>query len=338
MPRRFLSAGRRCSSRPVVACRQPLVSLFLAWVALWMPGTQHAGAAEVVLLGDSWGAFIVDSVRATLNARGLKTIRIHNAAVPGSTADQWRRGAYGAMTTLLKSDTNAMAIHLFLGGNDILSKLPNSTAAAAAVGPATTNIIRVLSAIASANPAPILYSSYDYLPGPARTGGTALLINRWLVELFDGVAAQVEADPVLRTRVTALSNFGLMQLHYGIPQLGIPPWDPSLPDGQLPGPAVAFADDVHLTRAGYDIFFRKLYADFCAPLLERSVLVARGPGLVEIRSAAGLRVTLLGSADLQAWAPLAHLTNTTGTVLFDNAEATSPGRENRFYRVMSTAP
>ena len=328
----------RYFSRPPGACGQPLLPRLLLFTAMCVAEPARAGAAEVVVLGDGFGAFMGDSVRTTLDARGLKSMRIHNAAIPGSTADEWRRGTHGVMTTILKRDTNALAIHLFLGGNDILSRLPNTNAAAAAVRPAATNVVRVLAAIASASPAPILYSSYYYLPGPARTGGTALQINRWVVELFDDVAAQVKADPVLRTRVTALSNFGLMQLHYGIPQLGIPPWDPSLPDGELPGPAIAFADDVHLTRAGLDIFFRKLYADFCAPLLERSVLVVRGSGRVEIRSAPGLQLTVLGSADLQAWAPLAHLTNTTGTMIFENAEYMSSGAGYGFYRGRSVEP
>lgn len=282
-------------------------------------------SAEVVLLGDSWGAFIGDSVRTQLNARGLKSVRIHNAAVPASTADEWQRGVHGTLPKLLASDTNAVSIQLFLGGNDILRKLPSSLAAAAAVEPTATNVVRVLAAIAAASPAPILYSSYDYLPGPARTGGTALEINRWMTELLTRVAQLVAADADLNARVTVLNALGTMQIHYGIPKLGLLPSDPALPNVELPGPSTAFADDIHLTRVGYDLFFRKLYREFHAVLIERSILEATAAGQFRVRSAAGLRLTVFRSADLAVWSPACVLTNATGADRFED-----PARADSF--------
>ncbi len=79
---------------------------------------------------------------------------------------------------------------------------------------------------------------------------------------------------------------GLMQVHFGIPQLGIPAFDPSLPDVTKPGPSSAFADSIHLTSAGYDGLAQRVYDDFYEPILvpqpASGALVALGLGRIVI--------------------------------------------------------
>jgi hypothetical protein len=64
---------------------------------------------------------------------------------------------------------------------------------------------------------------------------------------------------------------GLMQLHFGFPTLGIPPFDPSLPRLDLPGPEEAFSDSIHLTAEGYLLFADELFERFYGPALGSEV-------------------------------------------------------------------
>lgn len=93
------------------------------------------------------------------------------------------------------------------------------------------------------------------------------------------IEAQTLADSI--PQLTFHNSLGLMQVQYGIPGLGIPAFDPSLPDSTLPSPEVAFADAIHLTPAGYLLFAEEAFDVFYeAQLVPEPVGDLNGDGLV----------------------------------------------------------
>lgn len=261
------------------------VRVLLLLAALGLPAVAPvASASPIVLLGDSWGVGIGPSVRTVLDAEGHADLAIHNASVGGSRASQWNANAYGTMPQVLAGDADARLVHLIVGGNDLLAGLSNP---AAAVQNATTNTLGVLAKIAAATPVPILFSGYEYLANPPG-GLPPVLANAFLDAFVDGVAQAVAADALLASRVTVLNTHGLMQVHFGVPQAGVPAFDPSLPDATLPGPTSAYADSIHLNRAGYDVLAQELYDRFYAPVLVpepgTALLVLAGLAILARRS------------------------------------------------------
>ena len=128
--------------------------------------------------------------------------------------------------------------------------------------------------------------SYDY-PRPLPLG-TPLEVNTAAEELASRV--QVLADSIPGATFENLN--GLMQLHFGFPTLAIPPFDPSLPRLDLPGPEEAFpvSDPIHLTAEGYLLFADELFDRFygqalgpaAVPALPDSAVWALGVLLVAL--------------------------------------------------------
>jgi lysophospholipase L1-like esterase len=235
-----------------------LVVLFVALFA-----AQLAAAAPVVILGDSWGVLVGPSVRTVLDANGYSSLAIHNASIGGSRASQWAADQFGTMDQILLNDGDARFIHLIVGGNDLLGGLADPVTA---LNNAVANTTTVLHKIADASTAPILFSGYEWLAVPP-PGFSSPLANAFLDLYVNNVIANIAADPALSARVTGLNTHGLMQVAFGIPQLGIPAGDPSLPNNQLPSPNTVFADQIHLTRPGYDVLATDLYSQFYGPAL-----------------------------------------------------------------------
>lgn len=235
-------------------------------------------ASPVVLLGDSWGALIGASVRGTLDAEGHAALGLHNASVGGSTAAQWNAGAFGSMEEVFADHGDARLVHVILGGNDLIGGADDPLTA---IDQASADTLDVLRDVAGATSAPILFSGYEYLPG-SLAGFDPSLVNLFLDTYVGGLASSVAADPLLASRVTVVNTHGLMQVHFGVPQEGIPAFDPSLPDPSLPGPDSAFADAIHLNRAGYDVLADQLYQDFYGPVLVPE------PGATALLLAAGI--------------------------------------------------
>lgn len=242
------------------------------WIRTWalllvlgiaVLGSAPAGASPIVLLGDSWGVGIGPSVRSTLDAEGFSSLAIHNASVGGSRAVQWNANQFGTMSSILAGDADAKLIHLIVGGNDLLAGLSNPTVA---ITNAISNTLGVLNKIVAASSVPVLFSGYEWLAAPPAPFPPSLA-NALLDSFVNGVAAGVAGDPLLASRVTVMNTHGLMQVHFGVPQNGIPAFDPSLPNASLPGPSTAFFDQIHLNRAGYDVLAQHLYDEFYGPVL-----------------------------------------------------------------------
>ena len=240
-----------------------VVSFALILLALALFGASPARSAPVVLLGDSWGFLIGPAVRSTLDANGHSSVALHNGSVPGSRAVQWNTDVFGTAATILAPHTDLQMIHLIVGGNDLLAGTGDPLVT---IGAAVGNAVGFLGKLAAASSVPILFTGYEYLPNPP-AGTTTELANQFLNAFVDGVASAVGGNPLLASRVTVLNTHGLMQVHFGVPQLGIAPFDPSLPDPLLPGPTTAFADAIHLNPAGYSVLAGHLYQQFYEPVL-----------------------------------------------------------------------
>ena len=239
------------------------VALCVLLLAFALLGARASLAAPVLLLGDCWGFLIGPSVRATLDANGLSSVALENDSVPGSRAVQWNTDVYGTASSILAPHTDLEMIHLIVGGNDLLAGTGDPVAAiSATIG----HTVSFLGKLAAASSVPILFTGYDYLPSPPAPL-TPAQANQFLNAYVDGVAAAVGADPLLSSRVTVLNTHGLMQVHFGVPQQGIAPFDPSLPDPTRPGPTTAFADAIHLNSAGYTVLAQHLYGEFYGPVL-----------------------------------------------------------------------
>lgn len=232
-----LTAG--CSvSRWVLGCTGALLTTLAV----------GASARPFVVLGDSWGVLGSPSMSGVLAAEGFGSTALANEATGGSTAEEWNTGVFD-IPSILAGHPDLEVVHLIVGGNDLLGGAP-------VIPTIVLDIVGVLEQIAAATPVPILYTGYDYLPNPPLPVPIA---NAAVDALIDGVAGAVAADPLLAGRVAALNSHGLMQVHFGIPQLGIPPFDPSLPDPSQPGPTTAFADGIHLTAAGYTVYAQNIF-------------------------------------------------------------------------------
>ncbi|MDJ0789384.1 MAG: SGNH/GDSL hydrolase family protein [Myxococcota bacterium] len=217
-----------------------------------------AKAAEIVILGDSWGVLFGPAVERQVAEDGYVGIDVANLAVGGSTAAQWSGGQFGDLGSVLAPHPDAQAVHVAIGGNDMLRGLADPVST---IANAVADTLDLLDQITAVTAAPVLYMGYDYLAsglGPL----SSQAVNLFLDSFIDQVAAGVAADAGLASQVTVLDTHGLMQVHFGIPQLGIDPFDPSLPDTTKPGPDSAFRDQIHLTDAGYDVFIEAAFAGF----------------------------------------------------------------------------
>jgi lysophospholipase L1-like esterase len=234
---------------------------------------EPAGAARIVVFGDSWGVPAAPALQQVLSDHGLPDT-VANAAVPGETAaDLSKPPGLQHITDTLAAHLDADLVHLSIGGNDFLgqwsSTMPPSQEAAlfAAI---LDDVETIVDHILTVRPGvEILWSSYDFSrPLPL---GTPTEVNA--ASLAFSVQAAAFAD-VKGPGVTYGDFNGLMQVTFGFddvqytlydPPIPIPPGDPSLPDPTVPSPYVAFSDAIHLTAEGYLILadgqFDAFYAE-----------------------------------------------------------------------------
>ncbi len=104
----------------------------------------------------------------------------------------------------------------------------------------------------------VFHMSYDF-PRPLPIG-TPLQVNQAALT-FSSLQHALSWP-----NYTYLDYYGLTQIEYGIPSLGLPPGDPSLPRIDQPGPAAAFRDNIHLTDDAYLLFAERSFAAY-RPLL-----------------------------------------------------------------------
>jgi hypothetical protein len=232
-------------------------------------------AAEILVIGDSWGVAAGPALQHVLLERGLPET-VASIAVNGETAANINTPAWlQQITTALADNPDAKAIHLSLGGIDFLEQW-NSLISQADEDQLAADILEDINAIVDhiLGQRPdirIFWSSYDF-PRPLIIGAPVDVNN---ASLRFSAQAQALADG--KGDALSYGDFnGLTQVAYGFdgvqitlfdPPFPIPAGDPSLPDPEYPGPAIAFADPIHLTEEAYLLFAESQFEAFYQALL-----------------------------------------------------------------------
>jgi hypothetical protein len=256
----------------------PAVSKYLHAFALFLSLLLAASplqAARILVIGDSWGVAAGPSLRQVLADNGSAD-SVASIAVGGETAEnintpQWLQ----QISTTLEQNPDAEFVHLSLGGNDFLGNWSSFLTQAAEdqlIADILDDITAIVDHILQQRPdIRIFWSSYDF-PRPLFIGQPVEVNN---ASIRFSARAQALADA--KGDALSYGDFnGLTQVVYGFdgvqvstydPAFAIPPGDPSLPDPQYPGPAVAYADSIHLTPEAFLVLAEEQYSQFYEAVL-----------------------------------------------------------------------
>jgi hypothetical protein len=240
-------------------------------------------ASRILVIGDSWGVAAGPALQQVLIDNG-STDSVASIAVGGETAENINTPAWLALITIaLEENPDAEFVHLSLGGNDFLGQWTAFISQAEEdqlIAGILEDISAIVDHILQQRPdIRIYWSSYDF-PRPLFIG-QPVEVNQASIRFSE--KAQGLAD----SKGDALNygDFnGLTQVEYGFdgvqystydPAFPIPPGDPSLPDPQYPGPAVAYLDAIHLTPAAFLVLAENQYEQFYQSLLNFQI----NPGL-----------------------------------------------------------
>ncbi|MGP1273381.1 MAG: GC-type dockerin domain-anchored protein [Phycisphaerales bacterium] len=259
--------------------RTLLAILLIGLAALSTP----AQSADIVVFGDSWANRLSAPLQQTIIDEGATGVILLNAAVEGERADNLASSnpASGLpyIEATLTANPGARLVHLSIGGNDLFDGILfiNIDFLVDAlldriVGDTETIVQEILRVRPDAE---IYHSGYDFLrPIPLTTPSR---VNEVMLDLDGRLAALAAAIP----GYTYEGYYGFAQVTFGIPELGIPPGDPSLPRIDLPSPASTFVDEIHYTPAVYGVFADELFERFYrARLLPPCVADVNGDGLL----------------------------------------------------------
>jgi len=264
------------------------------WSALVMASAAfsvHAQGAEVIVFGDSWANRLAGPLRQTIIDEGHPEIALLNEGVEGARADELVSSdpsiGLPYIENVLLANPDAQIVHLSIGGNDLFDGILfiNNDAI---VNSLLTRVVDdtediVLHMLSVRPDVEVFQSGYDFLQpilffDPARVNEVMLDLDSRLYVLADTIPGY-----------TYEGYYGFAQINYGMPELGIPPFDPSLPDASLPSPASTFVDEIHYTPAVYGVFADDLYVAYYEERFE--------PACVADVNADGM----LSPADFSAW-------------------------------------
>jgi hypothetical protein len=233
-------------------------------------------ATRILVIGDSWGVAAGPALQQTLADNGSGE-SVASIAVGGETAanintPEWLQ----QITDALAANPDADFVHLSLGGNDFLGNWSSSMTQAdedQLIAGILADITAIVDHILEQRPGiRIFWSSYDF-PRPLIILGEPIEVNQAAMRF----SAQAKGLADAKGDALSYGDFnGLTQVVYGFdgvqatpydPAVPIPPGDPSLPDPQYPGPAVAFSDPIHLTPNAYLVLAEKQYEQFYETVL-----------------------------------------------------------------------
>jgi hypothetical protein len=251
-----------------------LRALFLILGLLLAAGPLQA--ARILVIGDSWGVAAGPSLQQVLTDNGSAD-SVASIAVGGETAEnintpQWLQ----QISTALEENPDAEFVHLSLGGNDFLgnwSAFLSQAAEDQLIADILGDITAIVDHILQQRPEiRIFWSSYDF-PRPLPFIGQPVDVNN--ASLRFSLQAKALADSM--GDALSYGDFnGLTQVVYGFdgvqtsiydPAFAIPPGDPSLPNPQYPGPAIAYADAIHLTEEAFLVLAEHQYDQFYRAVL-----------------------------------------------------------------------
>jgi hypothetical protein len=236
------------------------ISATVALIIYLLVAAGPSQAADILVIGDSWGVAAGPALQKVLIDNGSAGT-VASIAEGGETAENINTPQWLAkITAALEENPDASLVHLSLGGNDFLGQW-NAFIGKEQEDQLIADVIEDISSIVDhiLGQRPeirIFWSSYDY-PRPLIIGSPEE-VNKASMRF------SVEAQTLAESKGDSLSygDFnGLTQVVYGFdgvqtspfdPDFVIPPGDPSLPDPQYPGPAVAYLDAIHLTPVTFD--------------------------------------------------------------------------------------
>ncbi|MFI4870697.1 MAG: GC-type dockerin domain-anchored protein, partial [Phycisphaerales bacterium JB061] len=212
----------------------------------------------------------------TITDEGHSDIAVLNEGVEGARADELASSdpsiGLPYIESVLNANPDAQIAHLSIGGNDlfdgilfinndsIVNELLNRV-----VGDTETIVRHMLQVRPDIE---VYHSGYDFLQpilffDPAR-------VNEVMLDLDSRLAALADTIP----GYTYEGYYGFAQITYGIPDLGIPPGDPSLPRIDQPSPDFTFVDEIHYTAAVYAVFADELYVRYYDEALASTECIA----------------------------------------------------------------
>jgi hypothetical protein len=251
------------------------ISATVALIIYLLVAAGPSQAADILVIGDSWGVAAGPALQKVLIDNGSAGT-VASIAEGGETAENINTPQWLAkITAALEENPDASLVHLSLGGNDFLGQW-NAFIGKEQEDQLIADVIEDISSIVDhiLGQRPeirIFWSSYDY-PRPLIIGSPEE-VNKASMRF------SVEAQTLAESKGDSLSygDFnGLTQVVYGFdgvqtspfdPDFVIPPGDPSLPDPQYPGPAVAYLDAIHLTPEAYLVLAQSQYQDFYQAVL-----------------------------------------------------------------------
>jgi len=287
-----LEPGPRFRTRTLHA-----VFLTLCLVLLW-PLSSGAGTKRILVVGDSWAAFMTHPIageifQTTLKKQGYEDVELvatDKTAVPGSRADQWaanHKGKLDDLKQVLAANPTIDIVFVVIGGNDFLrealkTNLSNLTAAdrAGLWAGIRTNVQKLVDTILAVRPGlKVVLCDYDYLniAATARSplkhsfnGISQADFNRYLLDLGEEKRVVTEKTK----RCSYIGNWGLMQYHFGDPDEVYAPGTVKLPGGDpsKPSPAKAFDqgalnDGIHLNPEGYRVLLEHVLKERLGAML-----------------------------------------------------------------------
>ncbi|GAB5497590.1 MAG: hypothetical protein Phyf2KO_26700 [Phycisphaerales bacterium] len=227
-------------------------------------GFAGAQGAEVVVFGDSWANRLSSPLRQTLIDEGASDYAVLNEGVEGARADELASSdpsiGLPYIESVLLANPDAEIVHLSIGGNDLFDGIlfiNNDTIVNSLLNRVVGDTETIVQQILSVRPdVEVYHSGYDFLQpilffDPARVNEVMLDLDSRLLALADTIPGY-----------TYEGYYGFAQITYGIPDLGIPPGDPSLPRIDLPSPDFTFVDEIHYTPAVYEVFADELFVRF----------------------------------------------------------------------------
>ena len=251
-----------------------LITAWLFACVLFTPAPLQA--ARIVVIGDSWGVAAGPALQQVLSDNGSDE-SVASIAVGGETAEnintpEWLQ----QISDTLAANPDADFVHLSLGGIDFLENWRSSMTQAdedQLLAGILADITAIVDHILEQRPGiRIFWSSYDF-PRPLIILGEPIEVNQAAIRF----TAQAKGLADAKGDALNYGDFnGLTQVVYGFdgvqvtpydPAVPIPPGDPSLPDPQYPGPAVAFSDPIHLTPNAYLVLAEKQYERFYETVL-----------------------------------------------------------------------
>lgn len=214
-------------------------------------------AKDILVLGDSWGVGINNSITSVAGAAGFT---VDNQAHGGrEAADMVTASGLAELTSDLNANLDAKVVHLIIGGNDFLggwSPFLSPSEEQDLFDSILNDVQTIANHINTVRPdVETFHMGYEYPqpmpPIPVPTINQAILT----------VSSRQES--IVAPNYTYIEFYGLTQEVFG--------YNGNSPDGtsdpNFPGAATAFRDDIHLNQAGYDLYAQAAFDTYRAALV-----------------------------------------------------------------------